>query len=225
MTHVLDHPALQSLTSHHRALAEGGPRAFRYQPDVAPFLAAVDNSVDSLNAMAELLVPDRTAIIVQATRGALPPGAVVEVAAEGVQMVADELAPPAISLEYSELAADDAPEMVALAALTRPGPFLARTSCLGGYIGIRDKGRLVAMAGERFHLPGYAEVSAVCTHPDYRGRGYAGYLTLVVAARIAARAETPFLHTFASNTNAIRLYETLGFVHRTNMSVLLCHGA
>ena len=115
--------------------------------------------------------------------------------------------------------------MVELAALTKPGPFLIRTHELGGYIGIRDQGRLVAMAGERFKLPGFTEVSAVCTHPDYRGRGYAAALTLAVATRIAARGETPFLHTFASNINAIRLYEKLGFVLRTPMSVTVLRRA
>jgi predicted GNAT family acetyltransferase len=224
MSHILDRPALHSLASHHRFLAEGGPHAFRYQPDVAPFVAASDDGDESLKAMARLLVPNRSAIILQSTKGPLPPGAVMQGEADAVQMVAKNLAKPAKTFDHRQLSAADAAEMVALAVLTKPGPFLPRTHELGGYVGIHVEGKLVAMAGERFHLQGYAEVSAVCTHPEFRGQGYASFLLLLVAARIAARGEIPFLHTYASNTGAIKLYETLGFVHRTNMHVLVCSG-
>jgi predicted GNAT family acetyltransferase len=107
--------------------------------------------------------------------------------------------------------------MVELAALTRPGPFLARTHTLGRFVGIRQSGRLVAMAGERFKLDGITEVSGVCTHPDWRGRGYAGLLSRIVATRIADRGEIPILHAFATNTAAIRLYGELGFVLRERL--------
>ena len=89
--------------------------------------------------------------------------------------------------------------MLALATLTRPGPFFARTHQLGAFIGVKQDGRLVAMAGERMQPTGFTEVSGVCTHPDPRGRGYAGGLMRQVAARILARGETPFLHAYADN--------------------------
>ncbi|MEI9963878.1 MAG: GNAT family N-acetyltransferase [Caulobacteraceae bacterium] len=101
--------------------------------------------------------------------------------------------------------------MLALATLTQPGPFFARTHQLGDFIGVKQEGRLVAMAGERMRPTGFTEVSGVCTHPDWRGRGYAAGLMRLVAARILARGETPFLHVYASNTGAIALYEALGF--------------
>jgi predicted GNAT family acetyltransferase len=103
---------------------------------------------------------------------------------------------------------------VELVRATRPGPFLARTVELGGYLGIRREGRLVAMAGERLRPPGWAEISAVCTAADYRGQGLGTRLVLAVAAGIRDRGEIPFMHTAADNVNAIRLYEALGFVHR-----------
>lgn len=133
-------------------------------------------------------------------------------------MVADSVAPPQ-PLDFLELGDPDAPEMLALATLTEPGPFFANTHRLGGFIGIREGSRLVAMAGERMKLPGYTEVSGVCTHPDFRGRGYAGRLMRIVAARIIAQGDRPFLHAYADNQGAIALYETLGFRPRSEMTV------
>ena len=110
-----------------------------------------------------------------------------------------------------QLGAKDSPEMLELTALTKPGPFGSRTHELGGYVGIRDSGKLVAMAGERLKVPGYAEVSAVCTHPDHIGKGYAGALMIEVMRGIRERGEKPFLHVRCDNARAIALYERLGF--------------
>ena len=107
--------------------------------------------------------------------------------------------------------------MLDLTGRTKPGPFLPRTVELGGYLGIRRAGRLVAMAGERFRPPGYTEISAVCTDQEWRGHGFASRLTRAVAAAIVARGETPFLHAVATNVNAIRLYKSLGFSYRRDM--------
>jgi predicted GNAT family acetyltransferase len=106
------------------------------------------------------------------------------------------------------------PEILELIACTEPGPFLPRTIELGTYLGIRRDGILVAMAGERQHPPGWTEISAVCTHGAYRGRGLATRLVRAVAAGIRERGETPFLHAIATTTNAIRLYESIGFTLR-----------
>jgi predicted GNAT family acetyltransferase len=127
------------------------------------------------------------------------------------------VAPPEPDARIVPLTDADAPEMLALARLTEPGPFFERTHQLGDFFGIRLEGRLAAMAGERMKPPGFTEVSGVCTHPDYRGRGLAGALTRRVCAQIVARGETPFLHAIASNTTAIRLYEELGFSYRRNI--------
>jgi hypothetical protein len=126
-------------------------------------------------------------------------------------MVAEAVTPGAADVDIVPLSDADAPEMLALATLTRPGPFFERTHQLGDFIGVKLDGRLAAMAGERLRLPGMAEVSGVCVHPDFRGRGYARDLTRLAASRILARGETPFLHCFESNAPAIALYEALGF--------------
>lgn len=114
--------------------------------------------------------------------------------------------------DFADLTDDDAAEMVALATLTVPGPFHARTNRLGGFIGIRHAGQLVAMTGQRMRPGNFTELSGVCTHPDHRGRGYAGFLMRVVANRMLAHGEIPFLQTYACNTGAVALYESLGFL-------------
>lgn len=113
--------------------------------------------------------------------------------------------------EAVRLGPADVPDMLDLVERTQPGPFEPRTVELGTYLGIRRDGALVAMAGERLHPPGWTEISAVCTDPGHRGEGLATRLILAVAHGIRERGETPFLHTAASNTGAIRLYESLGF--------------
>ena len=118
-------------------------------------------------------------------------------------------------IEFETLTDADGPEMLALATLTQPGPFFSRTHLLGPFIGIRREGVLVAMAGERMTLDGFSEVSGVCTHPDYRGHGYAGALMRAVGRRILDRGDTVFLHARIGHTDTIAFYETLGFRPRT----------
>ena len=120
------------------------------------------------------------------------------------------------------LAPADVPAMQALVELTRPGPFGTRTIEMGRYLGIKQDGRLVAMAGERMHLPGFTEISAVCTAEQARGRGLAAALTAHVADAVWARGEQPFLHVAGHNITAKRVYERIGFtVRRTTDFVVL----
>jgi len=123
-------------------------------------------------------------------------------------------APANSGLEVAELGLQDSAEMIELTSLTKPGPFGTRTHELGTYLGIRSAGKLVAMAGERLKVPGHTEVSAVCTHPDHTGHGYARLLTTEIMRRIRDRGETPFLHVRGDNTRAIDLYKRLGFRER-----------
>lgn len=197
--------------------AAGDARALRYRPEINLLAAAADDTPEALAALAALVPPGGKIATVESAETLVPPGLAVIKQAMLVQMIAERPAPPE-PVDYLALGDDDAPEMLALATLTEPGPFVEATHRLGEFIGIRMEDRLVAMAGERMRAPGLTEVSAVCTHPDWRGRGLAGKLMRVVMARIAARGETPFLHSYATNEGAIALYEKLGF--RTRREVI-----
>ena len=116
------------------------------------------------------------------------------------------------------LGPDDVPEMIDLVKRTEPGPFRQRTIEMGTYLGVREGGQLVAMAGQRMHPTGWVEISAVCTDPAHRGQGLGGRLVRALVAEITARGERPFLHATDTNTNAIRLYEALGFTIRTTLT-------
>jgi len=188
---------------------------------MSPFAAARDADTGSLTALGALIPADDAIVLLEAGPIALPPESLVEKQAIGVQMVAARLAPAQAGTHVQPLGDADAAEMLALAALTEPGPFLPNTHRFGGFVGIRAEGRLAAMAGERLKPDGFTEVSGVCTHPDFRGRGYAALLSGIVANRIAARGETPFLHAYADNDGAIRLYRSLGFVVRSEISVMV----
>jgi len=134
---------------------------------------------------------------------------------------------PIPSAELIELSGTNSAEMIELTALTKPGPFNKRTHELGTYLGIRRGGRLVAMAGERLKVLGYTEVSAVCTHPEHTGHGYARLLMTEVMRRIHGRGETPFLHVREDNARAIELYHRLGFKRRrlSHLAVLRKNGS
>lgn len=214
----LDRPAWASLTTHQAHMAVGGALARRYADDINLFACARDDSDDDAHALASLIPPDRPVYVLQVPNVRVPPGCVELVGRPGVQMIATRPQRPDDAGDtWIDLGDDDAPDMLELARLTQPGPFLARTHTMGRFIGVRVDGRLAAMAGERMRMPGYTEISAVCTHPDFRGRGLARALSSAVAARIEARGERPFLHAWADNHAAIALYETLGFVLRADV--------
>lgn len=208
--HPLDRPVWHTLTGRQRAIAIARGRALRFDPAYGPLAAAGDRSEAALRDLAHLAAEDEIWLLEKKPPPAIP-GLTQLRRAECLQLVAHAITATTSRFQVEELGADDAVEMLALAAMTQPGPFRPRTHALGHFIGIRDAGRLVAMAGERTQPAEYVEVSGVCTHPEHRGRGYAGFLIREVATRILARGTTPFLHCYATNTGAIALYESLGF--------------
>ncbi|WP_329454427.1 GNAT family N-acetyltransferase [Streptomyces sp. NBC_01497] len=215
--HPLDNPARSSLTGPHAHLAERHGQLLRYPVDMSPWLALPDERENwSWAEITEFVQPGGTFSV--AGFDAVPPADWdVFFHADGVQMdgtgVRGEADPEAVLLGPA-----DVPEMLDLVERTRPGPFLPRTGEMGTYLGIRRGGRLVGMAGERMHPPGWTEISAVCTDPDFRGQGLGGRLIRAVAAGIQERGEKPFLHAAAANVGAVRLYETLGFALRRKIT-------
>ncbi|WP_262413193.1 GNAT family N-acetyltransferase [Actinacidiphila acidipaludis] len=214
--HPLDNATWAALSGPHRHLAEVVGMAARYRADVAPFVALADPADPQAWADAAKLIGPGGGFTLA---GVFPPpdGWAAREPLPGVQMVATAALQDLEDSEVRRLGPADVPEMLDLVARTRPGPFLPRTVEMGAYYGVRDGGdggRLVAMAGERIRLPGWTEISAVCTDEGYRGRGLAGRLVRHVATGVRARGATPFLHAAAVNTGAIRLYEALGFTLR-----------
>ncbi|MER5864834.1 GNAT family N-acetyltransferase [Kitasatospora sp. NPDC002040] len=218
--HPLDNPAWSALAGPHAHFAECRGRAARYPGDVTPFHALPEQpGAADWADLAALVGPKGWALL--AVDAAVRPPADWEVTfdLEGVQLVGADVVGKA-EPEAVPLGPADVPEMLALVERTRPGPFLPRTVELGSYLGIRRDGVLIAMAGERMHPPGHVEISAVCTDPAHRGEGLASRLVLAVVAGIRERGEIPFLHAAGDNTNAIRLYEALGFRQRRAVTFL-----
>jgi ribosomal protein S18 acetylase RimI-like enzyme len=214
---VLDNPAWTALTHGQKTFAEVRGRAARYLPDVSPFAAVADAADPAAWAdLAELAGPGGEVWMPAAADGTMP-GWERTGGGVGVQLTGEDLT-AAPDPEAVRLTAADVPEMLDLVARTKPGPFGPRTHELGTYLGFRREGALVAMAGERMRPPGWAEISAVCTDPAFRGQGLAARLVRAVAAAVRERGETPFLHAAGNNTGAIRLYLAMGFRHRRDIN-------
>jgi GNAT superfamily N-acetyltransferase len=211
----LDNPIWHSLINHHAGFAEGLGMARRFDPAIGPLSGMKDQSPEAYGALGELLPPSEFAVLFLDSAPDLPSGWRMHMHLLLDQMVCEGRPKvPEGSFTLETLGTDDAPEMLELATLTEPGPFRQRTWELGGFQGIRKDGRLAAMAGRRLALPGFIEVSAVCTHPDFRGRGYAAALVASVAGAIYEQGEMPILHVLPTNTGAIRVYEPVGFARR-----------
>jgi ribosomal protein S18 acetylase RimI-like enzyme len=228
-TDVLDNAVYASLTGPHAHLARHRGRAVRYLGEVSPFAALpAEPGSDDWNDLAALVDnPEGVALTTYSAEA--PPNWAELVRIPCIQMIdAGAEARPDGQLPVASLAPDDlvrlsyhdVPEMLELVAQTKPGPFAPRTIDMGSYVGLREAGRLIAMAGERLHPPGWTEISAVCTAPEHRGRGLATRLMQAVAYGIRDRGETPFLHVASSNTAAMRLYEAMGYEARASFDVV-----
>ncbi|HVF33800.1 MAG TPA: GNAT family N-acetyltransferase [Candidatus Saccharimonadia bacterium] len=222
MADALDNPVWAALTSAHAPLALGDVRARRYPADVAPFVA-VTPDVDpdlSLDAIAALTAPGESIVFV----GAMPArtgGFEIEQRARVLQMHYESATVSGAPEGFDELGPAHAASMLELTGLVYPGYFRARTPVMGRYYGVHDGGgRLIAMAGERMRTDTDCEISGVCTHPDFVGRGLAGRLVRHVTAGILARGEHVLLHVSPENTRAVRLYESLGFATRVELPLL-----
>ena len=213
----LDNPIWHALIGPHCHLSVATGPVRRYLPDYAPFAAFEDPSAAPMSALLEAVPPGASAVMFTDRAVAPLPGIEIVMAGLLPQMVARRPMPGQDTTDLVVLGAPDVPEMLALVELTQPGPFARRTVEMGRYLGIRIDGQLAAMAGERLRLDGFTEVSAVCTHPAHRRRGYAALLVAAVGRAITARGDTPFLHVRPENAAAIATYEALGFETRRSI--------
>ncbi len=211
---ALANPIWHALTTVQTRFARARGEAVCFPGEVTALAGLREPSAAAAADLAALLAPGETTglFLHEPLRGAPALDALEE--AVLLQLVYDAGAPtPAVGGQDDlvELGPADHPEMQALARLTQPGPFGARTHELGAFLGIRLDGRLAAMAGQRLRVPGMIEVSAVCTHPGHLGKGYARRLTRAQIARIAGAGATPFLGVRAVNQRALEIYQQLGF--------------
>ena len=224
-SHPLDHPIWTALTTAQQSLAEGDARARRYPTEITPFAAMPDMSDENFAALGALMSPQDIAVLFTPDAVSPPAEFKVVLADTGEQMIGTPVEMPLDGVDIVTLGAEDVSAMMDLTALTKPGPFSARTHELGTFLGIRVGGNLVAMAGERMKPAGYTEITAVCVHPSHRGRGYGQMLLGAVSRQILARGEIPFLHVFSSNESAIARYKRQGMEIRRSLHVTVLQKA
>lgn len=211
MHHPLDNIAWQTLSGAQAGCAVGRGGVRRYAPGFSPIVGFAEAERPDFDTLAEFCAPGEPVYCIEWT-GPVPVGWVETVNGQMARMVWTAPMPDEdAALDAQALGPGHVEQAVALAALTRPGPFGPRTIELGDYFGCFDGPQLIAMAGERMRAPGFCEVSGVCTHPDHQGRGLARRLMLKLVRRQMLRGETPFLHVMCGNTGALALYRRMGF--------------
>lgn len=208
---VLDNPIWESLASRHRSLAlrEGGAAA-RYPAQVAPFLGVAQHGLEAQDALQALVPAGDTALVLGRAPTVSAAWRLTHLA-DLAQMICER---PVDAVEGPQIVPLDEgrrEDVLALTALVYPHYFRPRTMDLGRYFGIYQDGRLAAMIGERMGMDAYTEISAVCTHPDFNGRGYARRLLVFLSNDNHARGRIPFLHVSQENPRAIGLYEQNGY--------------
>jgi predicted GNAT family acetyltransferase len=219
--HPLDRVVYSALTSQRQSsLAVRQGEAVRMAAGYGIFAAMDQVSAEALSDMARLPMLEGRLVTVEAEDQPVPVGFKIEKQAVLLQMSLNALrSGEGRGVQVEKLGEGDAAQMLALALLTEPGPFYEKTHQLGDFYGVKQEGRLLAMAGERMKPDGFCEVSGVCVHPEAQGRGYAAAAMRAVIEPIVARGETAFLHSYDHNRRAISLYEGLGFSVRAAMQM------
>lgn len=219
MEHILDNPIYHALNSGHRSFAKGIHKANYYREDVAPFAGLKNNSELEFQELYENSEPESTFVVFTPIAYEIPPRWKLVTHIDMFQMVYNlNEVPVGESTDFEDLNESHVAEMIELVKLTQPGPFRTNTIALSNYTGIFCDQKLVAMAGHRFNPTPYIEISAVCTHPNHVGKGYAYQLLREQVKRILNKAQIPFLHVRNDNIAAVKLYQKLGFVIRTEMT-------
>jgi ribosomal protein S18 acetylase RimI-like enzyme len=223
--HPLDNPFWSSLRSLHRDVALQAGDVARYPDAYAPFLGVSGADADVAEGLATLVAPGGSVYLLGVVPKRLPPGWRLEAFKPLAQMVRTDPVDIVDGPAIVELTAARRDDVLGLTALVYPHYFRRRTVELGRYFGIYEQGRLAAMIGERLGMPGYREMSAICTHPDFTGRGLARRLTAMLGNDVLAGGGTPFLHVSRENPRALQLYEKIGYRHRGDIGFWALHRA
>ncbi len=206
---LLQNPFWHALTTEQASLALIRGKARRFPADVIPFAAIESPGSEAASDLLALLAPGER-VFVESAAALESPGLREVQSTQGVQMLFEgEPGEEAADLEL--LGEADIPAMLALSAAALPAFFRPRSPSLGAFYGVRAGSALAAMSGERLAVPGWREISAVCTHPEHRGRGYGAALIRRMVHFHRSRGVRSFLHVEARNP-AIALYWRLGFV-------------
>ncbi|MES2809050.1 MAG: GNAT family N-acetyltransferase [Bacteroidota bacterium] len=217
MEHVLDNPAFNALSTGNAKLANGTAQVKYFHKEVSPFIGFDENTDQHFQLLYNQIPHDWPVGFISPTPRDIPQPWKIIFYAPCYQMVYKGDVKAIDERILVELTARHIPQMIALTKLTNPGPFKQRTIEFGHYRGIFDGDNLVAMAGQRMNPLPYAEISAVCTHTDHTGKGYAKQLMQQQINRIISEGNTPFLHVRCDNPHATRIYESMGFEIRREM--------
>lgn len=208
---TLANPVWHALGTMQQHLNAGNQQLRFFAPAVAPFAGMENWDTASLHHFEANMPAQRRLYLMQETAVVIPSSLQVHFTVPLYQMICADFQPAFEDYPLVPLTEEHIPQMLALTALTKPGPFLAQTIQLGGYVGVFDGDQLIAMGGERLKVPGFTEVSAICTHPDYRGRHLARHILSQVSQQIIRRGEVPFLHSLTTNEPALKVYAQLGY--------------
>lgn len=221
---LLDNPVWHALIGPHERFAEGGDLVRRYDPDVSVFAGVRTwEEGDVWEAAREVYAPGEVFALSHQNVQELPAGWEWNHRLPGVQMIATDAVQARPFADAVPLTPEDVPEVLAIVERNRPGPFQPRTLELGRYVGVfengpeaprTERGRLIAMVGERVHPEGWREISALSVDADHRRRGLASALLLDAVHAIRERGERALLHAAAANEGAIAGYRKLGFAMR-----------
>jgi ribosomal protein S18 acetylase RimI-like enzyme len=218
-SHPLDNPVWSALTTSQASFAEAADFARRFPAEITTLAGFSSPTVAGYDSLASLTnAGEVAAVFLESSPTPTTCWKIIE-DVPLLQMVHERNVTIRSAIVVDELITADVPQMLALADLTNPGPFGTRTRELGDYLGVRREGRIVAMAGERMRVPGYGEISAVCTHPEHSGHGYASALVAELVLRIRDRGDVPFLHVRPANKRAVQLYDRLGFKGRVTFQL------
>ena len=218
MSFFIADPAGDALLTRQHALNEGNMDLRYFPADVSPFISIGRFTDEDIRRHWDAVPMQRPFSVMVVGDPQLPADAEIILHLPLFQMHCPQLRHfhlPAADIRL--LGPADLPAMLDLTARTRPGPFFARTPRMGAYYGLFVDDKLVSMAGERLKPPGHTEASAICTDPDYLGRGYGSAMTTVACAHILRNQCQPFLHVRQDNSRAIDVYKKLGFEIRADV--------